>query len=686
MQKLINRLLIPSHGERLSFEEKIIERGLTWRALVIGAILELVTMLFMAMVMLFFNAGAPYWDWFYCVSSVWNNGAFAWAPLLMFAIMFPTLAAVTRKFPLNRRELIVIYAMVGLANGWMLWANYLLEAPYGMTAVYPDMKNYLPPWLQLSEEAAESVTAKGPIFWNEWAMPMAWAAGVFVSMHFVVLFMFCLFRDEWIDVEHLGFPWATPGEYLIRHTEGPQGQRPTILKQKFLWLGLLVSLLWQIPNTIHMLNPSIPGNVYATAHWMGEGIGLQGVLKGEVIFHFELLNIMAYFLLPLNVLLTSWVTIIIFWWIYPAVLIGIGAIPDRATSTTSFWGSQVGSYWGSAYPLMRYNGKFTFGFLTALGIWMVLFNGRYIVGKVRQAFAKVSAVPGRISPRIYVFGLPIFLVIYFALRFAAGSDLDIIWSAAGGLLAFLWLLGCLRMRTMTWGDGSIWHHYIALDFDLVPYWGNVAATNTPSKFVNGMIPLTTDSFPPGSHLAVVDSFGLNARLGGDDKELLKAIIISIIIGVLAMPMYLAIVHSYTGFGYYYPFCRDEGIGYVRTEVLAGGGAQYGGTPADYINDLIFGLAFSGILVFMQRTFAWWPFEVTGFVLGGWQLQAGEFLTMFTPWIWKYLTFRIGGVKLYEKKMLPFAIGAIIGVFAYYSLIEWPVGFFIVGMRNIPPLA
>jgi hypothetical protein len=100
------------------------------------------------------------------------------------------------------------------------------------------------------------------------------------------------------------------------------------------------------------------------------------------------------------------------------------------------------------------------------------------------------------------------------------------------------------------------------------------------------------------------------------------------------------------------------VGYVKSDT-----ASYLGLrvlwPSDWAVKFIIGLAVALIVFFMRGRFTWFRVSLAGIVLG----------CMFGREIWspflialliKYLTIRMGGVKLYNEKLRPLSVGLIAG--------------------------
>jgi hypothetical protein len=90
--------------------------------------------------------------------------------------------------------------------------------------------------------------------------------------------------------------------------------------------------------------------------------------------------------------------------------------------------------------------------------------------------------------------------------------------------------------------------------------------------------------------------------------------------------------------------------------------QSGGWPAPpYWINFSAGIILTGILWFLRLRYPWFWLNPIGIVIPSVVWPPGPWSCFFFAWILKFVTFKIGGSKLYEK-IVPVMIGLIIGAF------------------------
>jgi hypothetical protein len=96
--------------------------------------------------------------------------------------------------------------------------------------------------------------------------------------------------------------------------------------------------------------------------------------------------------------------------------------------------------------------------------------------------------------------------------------------------------------------------------------------------------------------------------------------------------------------------------------------------------MLAGIIVAMLLSYLHARFLWFPLDPVGFLLAvdGHALVEGIWTMLLAAWIFKMITLRIGGSKLYEEKGIPVAIGFAVGmlVVAFIGGIVLAVRFFV----------
>jgi hypothetical protein len=78
--------------------------------------------------------------------------------------------------------------------------------------------------------------------------------------------------------------------------------------------------------------------------------------------------------------------------------------------------------------------------------------------------------------------------------------------------------------------------------------------------------------------------------------------------------------------------------------------------------VVAGGAWIAVLSFLHARFVWFPLEPIGWILGTTSASSlfGLWIPFLVAWIFKTITFRVGGAKLLENMGLPISSGAVAG--------------------------
>jgi hypothetical protein len=94
----------------------------------------------------------------------------------------------------------------------------------------------------------------------------------------------------------------------------------------------------------------------------------------------------------------------------------------------------------------------------------------------------------------------------------------------------------------------------------------------------------------------------------------------------------------------------------------------GGEPANPREFLTMGIGAASMwgIVFMHRTFLWWPFHPIGYLMGASWPMINFWFPIFVGWLLKSVLLRYGGAKLY-RKLLPGFLGLVLAEFSAAGL-------------------
>jgi hypothetical protein len=82
--------------------------------------------------------------------------------------------------------------------------------------------------------------------------------------------------------------------------------------------------------------------------------------------------------------------------------------------------------------------------------------------------------------------------------------------------------------------------------------------------------------------------------------------------------------------------------------------------------MIAGAGVTFFLLFMRRTFIWWPLHPIGYLLGATYPPFHLWSSIFFGWLIKYLVLKFGDVKRY-RTLRPFFMGVVVGEYAMIGI-------------------
>jgi len=239
---------------------KYANTGITWRAIIIGAVL------------------IPFNNfWIMQVEGVWNTGhstclSLMWHVVLnlLFLILI-NLFLLKRFFPkyaFTQSEFIAIYAMLTLAGGIagrdMLqilipvigWPFWFATAENEWAQLF---HRYIPRWLTVSDKKVlkDFYDGKSSLYKLEnlqaWLKPVLWWTAFIVALGFVMICFIVLIRRQWTRNERLSYPII---QLPMAITE--DGGTSKFFKNKLLWIGFSCAATLNIINGLHHFYPALP--------------------------------------------------------------------------------------------------------------------------------------------------------------------------------------------------------------------------------------------------------------------------------------------------------------------------------------------------------------------------------------------------------------------------------------------
>jgi hypothetical protein len=587
---------------------------------------------------------------------------------------------------LTPTEYAIIYIMVligwtGPALFWMwgvqiwtvwTWSGGVVAKELALTGKIPAY------WYVLNEKQAEWFFSGGPFILSEISSPILFWSVMAICEGLMTFFLALIFRRKWVETESLPFPFASSAVMLVNMTEEAQ-DKPGIrmARERLLWIAFLIAVLAYGFNIIHAFIPTIPRipiDEIDLNPWGGGNIGvnldLTPTFKGAmIVLNFNPLLIAALFLLPLDILLTTWVAMVVFQWIWPAVGISTGLFPDiSAQGAWSVWWALGNEWSGAIWYLLGY------GFIQGVAIWVIISSRKYFSSLIS------SAIKGDAESRIGLFGFIGITVIWLLIMFAQGANpLVITLSVVYFLLVYL---GMMRYRTESSpaGGGFWWWNWTNGVFSKIGNW----PIGSPEAYVTMNLTSPMGAGPGNIQYALLstDIVHISSQFKMDVKHLCLIVVLTTVITVIFGGIFYA----------WWGYAGLRGLGWLndqQTFAIDLGYAIYkSGTSfkltvwePTYI-PYIAGVVLAVILMWLKATFATIPFNPLGLIMGCMYMWPWVFTSVLIAWLAKYIIFKTGGTPLYQR-LLPGAIG-FIGGYWFVKLVMWFIVRLFIGLQLPPP--
>lgn len=657
---------------------------LTSRAFILGLIVSILLMLAQLAI-----------DWTNVNLTLWGQNAGAFLVLFILAIV----AYPIKALRLRPEEYSIVFAMVtsSLGFAWSAavpfsisifntaWEKQWWWMGYWVSTI-PGALNMSPLFGVTDKNAAMAAFTGGvPVPWGAWAPALGyWIAFTLVLVVFMVS-MSMILRKQWIDVEKLPFPYLSLVAELINIGSGVAEKK----RVRKILIGLLVGFLLSLGSLINALWPGKGWTLPLSAHV----VELETALPNSQWFFGVSPPILAlWYLAPLDVLFTAMISWFIFADIIPAISVWTGYAKLQAP-----WGSSGGAWHnmasGSIAPIS--GGMIGWGATIGLGLWLLVFSGKYLASTLRNAFG-AKALDESEEPFSYR-TLWIAFIVSAVLLLILMVVVNIQVWAAGIIVGYTLLqyISTSRIRGESIGKGDIpWESQEVLatllsQAGLFALVGPQAPEVSKAAHGAGAFTAWNMGYVVTGHYtwywggagtpqsAQLEAFKLGAQVKAHNKAIALSTIIAMGIAVIiCLPLWLVFT---------YMIGIDKGFGQ--------GGTLYSQwvSPAWWSQEAIFNAAFNqsqgcswfnwnknlislaltnwaagfflaGILLWARVALAWLPLNPVGLIVGLCQPAHWLWGYFLVAWILKFLTFRIGGSKLYEDHGLPLAVGIFLGAF------------------------
>ncbi len=573
--------------------------------------------------------------------------------------------------PLTAREIMLAYvtmlipsamSTIGLAMKItpLLAIVYYYATPVNEWAIlhHPHIPGWMTPHgADVIDWYFEGLPEGETIPWGPWIRPIALWSLLAASLYFIMTALSIAFRKRWMDSERLQFPLAQIPLMIMGDDPHPSW-RSSLFRNPLLWIGIAVPFVFHGINGLHEYFPSVP-EVKLTS------ILLSDVFKGSRML--QDLPFSRWAGIQLNF---YWSVIGISYLLRSEVSLGVWAFEwFYRFEELAFEISGIG------YGQHNFSPLHTFGYsLTAryarVGA-VVVASGLFLWASRHELWEMGQAAFGR-RPRAIdahetseipwwsFWMLASGLAIYFAWTYLAGMGVIIPFI----LLVFFLLIAVTTARIVA-ATGLLWVY----DY-FVPMQGLQKIVGTaridPQSFTlvgfvdyavlpnrANIMPQTLDGMRIARETRITGShFFLGMTLG-----VIVTVVISFGIAIAMGYRYGAINLDTAYFQGGGNWLFDRVAGFQRYHVW---------TDWTVIGIITAGGGFMAGLLYLHRTFLWWPLYPLGFIIAGTPTSAQIWFPLFVGWVAKALVMRSSDASTYNR-LKPIALGLLLGEFIAVGL-------------------
>jgi len=522
----------------------------------------------------------------------------------------------------------------------------------------PEMVRYLPPGALPSESAIEAFLTQGPLNWGEWiGSPFFWSAllvAVYIlNAHFNALF----FLKPLIDIEALPYTPVQGHIYLINSATKPAKGRTIpelfdfgVRRTRMFWIGIILGILLIVPELISFYVLREPPKSYVGTWIWDFRPYLSPIFPGAmVMFRSYYSWTLLMYLAPLHVSFTAWFGGFIFFFLYQWLGVMTGILPYDPAAERS-------------YAVYAYNvGPFKYGIFLRNGlglgiaIWFFYRHRDYFRDSFLAFLGKkeMPEEPGGMTHRQVWTGFIITNLISLSLLSYLGAPPHLVFS----MLLFNLLFAVALSEMMAYTNENIGYSGM-----IMPYLWDIGTatgvfTTAPSPTREVMWTMWGTSMYMGAFRVrgwcperTVFSYKLARDTG---TRFWDVFIVSMIAAIVSIP-----VAYFNGIWQQHIIPTNWGIHNFHST------AYFASPPYNVGEGEHWWLTILGVItciaIYMIRArFSWFPLHPAAWAMVGWF----PFLWFFPgliAWIAKYLTLKIGGVRIYETYGFPIVIGVLFG--------------------------
>jgi len=671
----------------------------------------LIAVVLFSLVVSFFTAFSPQWQWQFFMNGFGRvEETYDLLPVLFFAPLMACLfvAALNKagKLFLNKNELLIVITMLwviiwipnwfGTLNFWANGYNIIQNAYW--FDYYKRFARVVWPLFGPNLENAQKWSSffyGGSVDWADWGLPTMFAIAWYTPYFLMGVFFAAIMRRQWVEVENLPFPMATGVSRLLDMTYNKEEgkKRPSILTNKFLWIGIILSIVSCAPSWIYNIVPSLqsqrpwivlgnPGEAKAAITWGWDFIPLNLLPWVPIVVNLDLPAIGGMLFVPSTTLLSYIVFQFILFWILPPAYVAAGLWdPMQPGETMSMIYVYIAegfgpianekwrAIWGGIYAW------FGQGALFGVILIPLIMYRKEVLRQIKSIFKSDKEIEAT-QPMKYKYLWAGFIICMLltaiAWWYGSAGNAPFIWIILSmiGIFAF-WQVQTSRVTAEFGAVGAVQcdnpAHYLQSTFS---YWwiapGGPMELPQGTRFlaIRGSLQygFTNRGVPLKESL---EMYSVAEKIGTNSKHIFIASFVAVIVSILVTePTFITVI---TKFGEK----NLEGIMVSATET---GVMRYpfyiaqdvptmkSGIPPVSTQWVAFaiGIAQTVILTILRARFPWFPLNPAGAAIAWFFQPWGMLWPAIIAYILRTIVIRIGGIRMYEDKLMPLALGLVSG--------------------------
>ncbi|MDH7569525.1 MAG: hypothetical protein QHJ73_08065 [Armatimonadota bacterium] len=612
--------------------------GITWRGVILGALLI-----------------PPNCYWIFMVEGIWHSGhptaiSLMWNTVFNLLVLLALNAWIRQRWPrhaLTQGEFITVYVMIAIPSALAGHDSLQLGIPaltYGFWFQTPENKwselflQYMPRWLTVSDPEAlkHLYTGHSTLYTaahlRAWAAPVFWWTLFILALGTVMVSINVILRKQWTSYEKLSFPII---QLPLQMTQN--GGATPFWRNRLLWIGFAAGAGLDLMNGLHVIFPTLP---YLAVRHNEREFGRYWFTTspwnavGSMWFPLYPFIIALGFLLPLDLSFSTW-----FFYLFRKLQqVATRALAYDTLPKLPYLNEQSYGAWFVIFAMSMYMARGHLG-----EVWRHVITGRSRLQDRDEPFGYRTAAALLVSASAFLF--------LFCLR-AGMTPSVIFWFF---VIYFVIAVTITRVRA-----------------ELGPPAHELVGMNAPNLMIDAV---GTQAIAPQNHAMFALFYwftgrGYRTQVMPHQMEALKmaemarlsarklgvAMMVSLLLGGISC--FWACLHQHYQEGINMMTMHNGGTFTMTASRLQ--------TPIPPDRTAIYfvgiGAAFTFFLAWMRTLFPWWPFHPAGYALS---MNFGVdyfWSCILIAWLLKALVFRVGGYRLYLQAVV-FMFGVILGEYS-----------------------